>query len=488
MCTPQQQVVIHDDGDNKATAGTLNLSGGIAIIAGCMIGTGVFSIGGLVLMNVGSPGMAICMWALGGLVSFFGGFTYIEWGLMIPASGGDMPYLEYAYRHPRQLLSFLYSWARILLVHTGYSAGLAVAASKNILCGFLDTNIQIEDLALKQKEATRQALIRKVVAVSVLTLVILVCAVSNRFANASMKLITAVKICVLAFVVVTGIVILAGGFPSVPSRLLPIGEAFDGTSAHPAGYANALYFIFFCYDGWAYLGSCIDELQHPRRDVPRAIIGGCTIVSTLYVLANIAYFTGLEPAHVQNIGEELAVEFTARAWGATFGRQVFNWFVGLSAFGACLSITYAASRVTVAAAERRYLPGARYLQQFSPRLGTPLYALGLHYVISLVMVVATTDDAFQFLIKMSSFPVWVFYTITAIGLLLVRWREPAKERPFRVILLCPVVVIIVGMFLVVFPFVNGGMDRIAACVGLGAIALGVPAYYLMVYRKIQKTA
>lgn len=97
-----------------------------------IIGTGLFANGGHILKYAGSPGMAMIVWTFGSLVAFAGGLSYAEWGLMIPESGGDLPYLEFIYRKPRQFASFLFCFCRVILIHTGETAALWYGICKAI--------------------------------------------------------------------------------------------------------------------------------------------------------------------------------------------------------------------------------------------------------------------------------------------------------------------------------------------------------------------
>ncbi|KNE55365.1 hypothetical protein AMAG_01265 [Allomyces macrogynus ATCC 38327] len=451
---------------------TMSLWGGTSLIIGCMVGTGVFSNGGRILALVGSPGMAMIIWFTGALVSLAGAFSYTELGMMMPESGGDLPYLEFIYRKPKQLMAFLYCWCRIVLVHTGYTAALGT-----VVAIYLKYAFPLAGAALDYEEW-----VTKAIAVATITTVFCLLAFSNTIATKSTSIITALKLVIILFVVVTGIVMAAGGFPSVPNPST-FADSFEGTSTSPGDYATALLTVFFCYDGWSYLSTAMGELKDPQRNAPRAIVGGVSTVSALYIGANLAYLSALSASDVKGSKEVLAAEFATRVYGEVFGKKVMALLITFSAYGTCLAISFAASRVLFEAARREFVPFASTFSKLHPRFGTPFNALVLHYVMSVVLAIAPPGlDTFFFICDAAQWPVWVLYSITLVGLLVLRRREPLMDRPFRVWLVAPLIVIAAGIFVSVLPFTQGGKQALAAGIGLVCMALGIPAYYFVVYR------
>lgn len=116
---------------------------------------------------------------------------------------------------------------------------------------------------------------------------------------------------------------IAGAFPSVPNPN-NFASPFKGTSTSPSAYASALFKIFFCYEGWGSLASSIGELKNPKKNIPRAIITGLTIVATLYISANISYFMVLPADEVSKLGEDLAAVFFERLLGEIFAKKVLT--------------------------------------------------------------------------------------------------------------------------------------------------------------------
>lgn len=412
------------------------------------------------------------IWVFGAVISYCGGFSYTEWGLMIPESGGDTPYLEYTYKRPKQMMSFLYCWCRVLLAHTGYTAALCIIVGNYFFVVFpLDPN----------GLGRYAGWLGKVIALMALVSIWAICAFSTEIATKATSVITMTKILTVVFVVISGIVFAAGGFPSIPSSG-NFSNAFQGSTTEPGKIAGALFKVFFCYDGWAYLGSAIGELENPKRNVPRSIVGGVTIVATLYILANFSYLLVLPKEQLINSKERLGAEFAIRLYGPLFGKFM-SLLIMLSAYGSGLAISFAASRVATEAAKRGFLPKSERIAQIHPKYETPFNAVTFHSFLSLVMIVAPPPGpAFFFLVDLCGYGVWIFYGVTLVGLLVLRKREPLKERPFRVFLACPIMVILTSIFLSVFPFLDPDL-RAPAGLGLLVLLLGIPAWYYQIGRR-----
>jgi len=262
---------------------------------------------------------------------------------------------------------------------------------------------------------------------------------------------TIVKIIVLCVVVATGIAAYFGAFPDLPPNDNFVSP-FKGTSTDPTAYATSLFKIFFTYDGWNNLNYCIDELINPIRNLPLAAIGGISVTTSLYVGANFAYFLVVPEAMVLSSSETLAADFFRMTFGPK-SQSVIAVFIALSTIGAIFCMSFSASRVIYEAAREGYLPFAKYLGVPS-RFKTPMMALFLHYLLCLVFILAPpSGEAYAFLIDLSSYPTWVFYGISVIGLLKLRFTEPDTERPFRCFWGISVLFILVAIFLSIFPFV-----------------------------------
>jgi amino acid transporter len=435
----------------------------------------VFSNGSQIITSVGSPGMSLVIWLFGALVAYCGGFSYAEWALMIPESGGDTPYLEYVYKYPKQLASFMYCWCRIFLAHPAITSALCILSSDYIFTAF--------PVHKELDESVGFIFIKKALSLVFVAGIWALLAFSNTVATRANSYITLGKIVLCLFVVLSGILFAAGAFPGRKTRPLSEAFTFAGSSTDPAKYAEALSQVFFCYEGWAYLGSSMGELQNTKRNAPRAIIGGVTIVAMIYLFVNMSYLLVLTPQEVIKAGSTLGSVFTRELYGPAFGSVVMSLLITISAFGSGLATSFASSRIIFEAAKRGFVPFASLFSKTHQKYATPLNAISLHCLISAVIVIAAPPGkGFGFLVELCMYGIWVFYTITTVALLILRMREPKKDRPFRTSLICPVVIIWTGIFVSVFPFMSKS-GRLTGGIGIAVLSLGLPMWYFLVARR-----
>ncbi|KAI9146450.1 amino acid/polyamine transporter I [Paraphysoderma sedebokerense] len=467
----------HDSMKGGELARTMGLWTSMGLIIGFIIGSGSFVLPANVLELVGSPGAALSTWILGGVVAFSGAMSYVEWATMLPVSGGDMPYLEYTFRKPYKFWSFLYCWCRCAVVHPGHAAALASICGNFALIPFNPPDSVVTNW------------MRKCIGTVVLTVVLWLCSYSTDASNKIGTTITVIKSLNLFFVGVTGIGILMGIGNRTPTGNFFPENFWSNTSTDPSRYASALYKVFFCYEGWGNLATVVGEMKDPLRNVPRASIGGVGIVTALYTMANLSYLAVLPYVVIMEIAANPNVIIGA-VWGNTvygklFGTILLPCFIFTSAFGACLARVFSASRVIFAAARHDYFPGSDWLGKLNTLYLTPVNALLANHVLSLLfLILPPNSDVFAFLIDLTSWPIWLFYAITMYGLLHLRRKEPERERPFRVWTICPIIVIVCGLFLCVFPFFSPSfLPRLSAGLGLLFTALGVVPYYTHIYRK-----
>lgn len=467
----------HDSMVGGDLARSMGLTTAMGLIVGFIIGSGSFVLPANVIELVGSPGAALIAWIIGGIVSFSGSISYVEWATMLPVSGGDMPYLEHAFKKPYKFLSFLYCWCRCVVVHPGYCAALAS------ICG----NFALIPFNPPDNAATNW--MKKCIGTVVLTVILWLCSYSTNATNRIGTTITVIKSLNLCFVGFTGVAILMGIGNRAPSGNFFAENIWKNTSTDPSRYASALYKVFFCYDGWANLTSVVGELKDPLRNVPRASIGGVSIVTFLYTMVNLSYLAVLPYVVILETAENpnaiIGAVWGNSVYGQTFGSMVLPCLIFTSAFGACLATAFSASRVIFAAARKDYFPGSAWFGRINSKYLTPTNALLTNHIISVLFLVAPPNsDIFGFLIDLASWPVWLFYVITMIALLYLRRTEPDRKRPFRVWTICPIIVITCGTFLCIFPFMSADLlPKLSAGLGLLFTLLGVVPYYFHIYRK-----
>lgn len=403
-----------------------------------MIGSGIFLVPNLVAQNLSSPVAILGVWVVTGVLSFFGALAYAELGSMIPATGGQYIYLREIYG---PLCAFLSGWSLFFTTLTASVAWLAINFA-NYLSYFVPLSPQAGKIvALALIAAMTYANYRGVTA-----------------GAAVQKTLTALKI--------TGLAILIGGafwHAPHPAAAVPAGGFSFG------GFGVAMISGVLCYDGWVALSFVAGEVRHPKRTVPMALALGVAIVMAVYVLANAAYLRVLtipEIAAASRVGA-VAAERSIGTAGAT----IVSLTILLSIAGGTNGWLMTAPRMFFAQAR-----DGLFLRAFAavhPRYQTPHFAILLFGTWSAFLAVSGTYEA---LASYAMFSAWVFYGLTATGVLLLRDRKPALPRPFSmwgypVTLL---LFLIVAWAFVVNTFVQTPGPALVATL---IIASGVPVYY-----------
>ncbi|KAJ3071899.1 hypothetical protein HK102_006350 [Quaeritorhiza haematococci] len=469
---------VHDAHSGKKSKPTIGVSSAIFLVSGGIIGAGIFATPSAVLSEVGSVGAAMVLWVVGGIASMMGALSYVEWGQMFPGkAGGDQVYLLHGYPRPRALVGFLFCWTGIFLIRPGYCAAISTVSAKYFLYGIFGSKSDPSFATSQPFLNDHWELVNKGTALLVVTIIHLTNALSIKAAIRMNDLLSSIKITVLFTFCVAGVLVMTGAIKHVETTS-NFQNLFAGTNTNPGAYASALFAIFYVYDGWNYLNYSAGDLIDPPRTLPRGSIGGVLLCTTLYCLVNIAFLAVIPYKEFVTSKELVGGIFALKVFGETMGKKVVPILIAFSAYGACTSVTFGSARILQTAASQGMLPYPIFFKRNHPRLATPTNALLLNWFIAALLIcVPPGERAFGFLVALATYPAWIFYGISLLGLILFRRYRPDWPRPFRVPVIAPLFVIAVAGFLAIFPFF--GTDWLSSLVGLLAMSVGVPMYFMI---------
>jgi APA family basic amino acid/polyamine antiporter len=403
-----------------------------------MIGSGIFLVPNLVARELSAPAAIMAVWVLTGILSFFGALAYAELGSMIPATGGQYVYLREIYGG---IWAFMSSWSLFFTTLTASVAWLAINFA-NYLSYFIPFSPQAG----------------KVVALAAIAAI--------TFVNYRGVTVGAAVQKALALLKLTGLAILiVGAFLHAPYPAAPAPTA--GLSISHFGVAMISGVL--CYDGWVALSFVAGEVHNPKRNLALALALGVATVMAAYVLANLAYLRVLtvpEIAATPRVGA-LAAE---RALGPA-GASIISLTVLLSIAGSANGWLMTAPRIYFAQAR-----DGLFLLPFAaihPRYQTPHFAILLFGTWSAFLAVSGTYEA---LASYAMFSAWVFYGLTTAGVLVLRYRQPNRARPFSMwgYPLTLLLFLLVALAFVVNTFIaTPGPAFVATLI----ILSGVPVYY-----------
>lgn len=404
---------------------TLGIFSAVMLVAGGVIGSGIFRKAGVMAAQVGSPEVLLGVWLLAGVISLMGSLSNAELAGMMPHTGGQYVYLERAYG---PFMAFLYGWAFFSVIQSGSIAALAFV--------FAEYATQLFPLP-EAAEPLRSHAIHlpligdilpwkelgvKGLAVAVIVILTVVNYLGVRFAGMVQNIFSVAKMAAMV-----GLALLVLFTPGVGR---PANLTTDSAVIHPTGLlwwaaiAAALQGAFWAYDGWHKITCIGGELKNPQRDLPRALVLGILLVAALYMLLS-AIYSYVLPIDEMARSRLVAADVAERCFAG--GGKWIALAVMISTFGATNSIILTSARIYYAMGQRGQFPTV--LGRAHPRFHTPAAALLAHGAWAVLLLFSGT---FDMLTDTLIFVGWFFYAANACAVIVLRRREPEAPRPFKV--------------------------------------------------------
>ncbi|KAI8079567.1 amino acid/polyamine transporter I [Gilbertella persicaria] len=403
-----------------------------------IIGAGIFVGPALTLQLVGSGGMNLIIWFIGALVALSGTYTFMELGTMLPRSGGEVGYLEYCYRKPKYLLAYLFTYWSLMNRSSG------VASQGIVFGGYI--NYALFGSTYKSNWAERGW------ALLCATILTMVNIYSTKTTMKMMGFLTVIKLSILTLIASIGLFVLLKIIPSDVDAGLNL--SFYGTSTTIGPYASALYYVMNSYSGWHNLNYILDEVKDPIKNLPKASAAAVLCTATLYILTNMAYLVVLPLDTMKSSEFIVAAAFFSRSLGENFASTVLPVFIGLSAFGCGAALNFSGGRIIMEVARQGLLPYGHIFGKVNPKVGSPVNAYLLQYVLSIFFIVGPPPGAvYQFIVAFAAYPVYVFYFLMAMAVLILRKREPNNKRPIVAPLVCVYAFLGFTAYALVFVFI-----------------------------------
>ena len=466
----------------------LSLTDATMLVAGSMIGSGIFIVSADISRSVGSPLWLMLAWIAAGVITMLGALSYGELAAMYPHAGGQYVFLR---ESMGPLMGFLYGWTLFIVIQTGTIAAVAVAFGRflgvlwpaitpDLYSWFPHFSINspggVIDLGLSP-----QRLIA-LITIWLLTWINLRGIREGKIVQTSLTLI---KTGALAALIILGLTIgrnaeaLAANFgPGAFAGGVPI------TSVFMIAFGASLVGSLFASDAWNNVTFAAAEVKNPHRNLPLALLFGTGLVSILYLLANVAYLNVL-PLHGIKEGAtvlERGIQYaTQDRVGSAALEMIFGPIGGtlmaaailVSTFGCNNGLILSGARVYYAMAkDRLFFKGAATLNKNQ----VPSKALMWQAVwTSLLCLTGTYGQLLNYVI----FAALIFYAFTTIGLFILRNKRPDAERPYKAVgyPVLPALYIVLAFTVAVVLLISNS-TRAQALSGLVLVALGIPVYFL----------
>jgi APA family basic amino acid/polyamine antiporter len=450
----------------------LSLLDGTMLVAGSMIGSGIFIVSADIIRNVGSAGWLIAIWVLTGFMTLTAALSYGELSGMFPKAGGQYVYLKEAYN---KFIAFLYGWSFFAVIQTGTIAAVGVAFSKftaYLIPAFSEDNILLNLGFMKISAAQVVSII----------LIIFLTFINTRGVKGG-KLIqntfTLTKLLSLFGLIGFGFLALKGDVwhanwtnawdihnlsKDGSITALTIGGALGAIAAAMVG-------SIFSSDAWNNVTFIAGEMKNPKRDVALSLGLGTLIVTIIYVSANVVY-TGVLPLHdIANAEKDRVAVAASHVIFGNIGTYVIAVMIMISTFGCNNGLILSGARVYYSMAkDGLFFKRTGDLNKF----GVPQFGLWIQCVVASILCLS---GRYGDLLDMISFVVVIFYILTIVGIFILRAKHPNAERPYKAFgyPVLPAIYILMGLTFCTLLIIYKPQFTWP---GLIIVLIGIPIYFI----------
>jgi APA family basic amino acid/polyamine antiporter len=467
-----------DESQPKLKA-SLGLLDGTMIVAGSMIGSGIFIVSADIIRNVGSSGWLISVWLITGFMTLTAAVSYGELSAMFPKAGGQYVYLKEAYN---KLIAFLYGWSFFAVIQTGTIAAVGVAFSK--FTAYLIPSVSEDNKLFSTMIGSYHFTISAAQCVSIV-LIILLTYINTRGIKSG-KLIqntfTLTKLACLFGLIIFGFIMLK---PDVwhanwtsawdIHKLNPDNSVVSYTMAAALGaIAASMVGSIFSSDAWNNVTFIAGEMKNPQRNIGLSLFLGTLIVTLIYVSINIVY-TGVLPLHDIATAEKdrVAVSASQVIFGHA-GTIIIALMIMISTFGCNNGLIMAGARVYYTMAkDGLFFKRTGTLNKFA----VPSFGLWIQCIVASVLCLS---GRYGDLLDMISFVVVIFYVLTILGIYILRVKRPDADRPYKAFgyPVLPAIYMIMGLAFCVLLIIYKPQFTWP---GLIIVLIGIPIYYITKY-------
>jgi APA family basic amino acid/polyamine antiporter len=449
----------------------LGLLDGTMLVAGSMIGSGIFIVSADITRNVGSAGWLIFVWLITGFMTLTAALSYGELSGMFPKAGGQYVYLKEAYN---KLIGFLYGWSFFAVIQTGTIAAVGVAFSK--FTAYLIPAVSEDNILFNLGFVKISA--AQIVSIVVIVFLTFINTRGVKSGKIIQTIFTLTKLLSLFGLIIFGLISLNSGTWHMNwsnawnlHQLKMDGSFAEYTTAAAFGaIAASMVGSIFSSDSWNSVTFIAGEMKNPKRDVALSLFFGTLIVTLIYVSANVMY-TAVLPLHDIATAEKdrVAVAASHVIFGHG-GTLVIAVMIMISTFGCNNGLIFAGARVYYTMAkDGLFFKKTGTLNKFAvPEFGLWIQAL----VASILCLSGKYGD----LLDMISFVVVLFYVLTIFGIFRLRKSRPDAERPYKAFgyPILPVIYILMGIaFCILLILYKPNFTW----PGLIIVLLGIPIYY-----------
>lgn len=428
----------------------IGLRSASALVVANIIGAGIFTTTGFQAADLGHPGYIFGLWILGGLMALCGALSFAELGAMFPQAGGEYVYIRETYGKP---FGFMSAFVGLI---AGFSAPIAAALKS--LIRYLSHFIPVfaEDLA-----PAGLIHLNDVAAIAICWLLVFIHMRGVRFGLGFNDVVTLFKVLGILIIIIAAFAIGNGK----ASNFTYVSGTLDGLGFHDklSAFATSLIFVSYCYLGWNASAYMAAEMKMSRRDLPRSLLIGTSIVIVLYILLNAVYFYG---ANVETLAGEVEVGLiSARVLFGDIGVSFVSLVLSGSILASASAMTVVGPRVYYAFGKD--FPPLKILARCDRTTGAPRASLILQgIIVSIIILSGRVDQIIQF----AGFTLTLFAGLAVSCVIILRIRRPDLERPFLTwgYPLTPIVFLSVSLWTMIWAIHGRPVESILGLLTVGA--------------------
>ena len=482
--------------DQKFVRG-LGLLDSTMLVAGSMIGSGIFIVSSIIARQVGSPGWLLIVWIVTGLLTLMAALSYGELAAMMPKAGGQYVYLREAFS---PLWGFLYGWTLLLVIQTGTIAAVAVGFARYtgvLIPWFSESNYIVSPIRFGGYAISLST--AQLLGLAMIALLTFMNTRGLKLGKIVQNIFTTAKTGALIALILLGIIVGvksgAGAenfkdFWSLRGGLQDVGKGLTAATAFGlfVGICVAQTQSLFSADAWNNITFTAGEVKDPRRNIPLSLAFGTFLVIGLYLLANVAYLATLPFASIQNAPSDRVAVATANVIFPGLGATIMAVAIMISTFGCNNGLILAGPRLYYAMAQdglffRRV---AQLNKNHVPAWGLIIQGIwaGILVLPRTVKPDGTYGNLYGNLLDWVISAALIFYILTIAGVFMLRRKRPDAERPYKAFgyPLVPLLYILGASVILVVLFMY---QPSTTWPGLVIILTGVPIYFL--WRKSEPT-
>lgn len=457
---------------------SLGLLDATMIVAGSMIGSGIFIVSADITRNVGSAGWLILVWLITGFMTITAAVSYGELSGMFPKAGGQYVYLKEAYN---PLAGFLYGWSFFAVIQTATIAAVGVAFSKFL--AYLVPQVSEDLVAFSIGRLTISP--AQLVSIALIIFLTFINTLGIKGGKLIQTTFTVTKLLSLFGLIIFGLIMMKGDVwdanwtDAWQIRNLSVNADGSATftpligTAILGAIAAAMVGSIFSSDAWNNVTFIAGEIKNPKRNIGLALFLGTLIVTIIYVTTNVMYTAVLPLNEIASAEKDRVAVAASQVIFGNLGTVVIALMIMISTFGCNNGLILAGARVYYTMAkDGLFFKPASTLNKFA----VPRWALWFQCLIACAWSVS---GKYGQLLDMISFVVVIFYVMTILGIFILRKKRPNADRPYKSFgyPVLPIIYIIMGLaFCALLIFYK----PVYAGIGLLIALAGIPIYYIAV--------